>query len=362
MTISRHEAGAVVAGQKAGGQFAQVSKSQADGAALAVVERPSLPDELVSELNDGSSAYDDLVELRRFLGENQDEFDVDYDLIFVDYDDRLRDEQIDSFLSGDHQAIDEHLDDLFYDARDEAAQSRATQIAERLGLEWDDLSVEAQDEMREFVEGCDTSEPLPQLAKNTPPQLMRAPIHDDITAGMRSWAEREGVDHQMLAFGDFEEAAGLRVKYLTEQLQTAGFNPDMMTDEDRTEIVSLATEGPYNWHEGVRLDVIWYGHIEDAAVPRDGTPKHLRFGGSPAFSRENATGKVRVVLLDTMNGSGYDAALSQPLTVTVTEDRPARLDSGGNSHGYGWDDAAGVYKPAYSVDVNATSLETEDAA
>ena len=362
MTISRHEAGAVVAGQKAGGQFAATHRTQSDGTALATLERPSLPGELVSELNDGSSAYDDLVELRRFLGDHQDEFDVDYDLIYVDYDDRLRDEQIDSFLSGDHQAIDEQLDDVFYDARDEAAQSRATQIAEQLGLEWDDLSVEAQDELREFVEQCDTSEPLPQLAKNTPPQLMRAPIHDDITAGMRSWAEHEGVDPQMLAFGDFDEAAGLRVKYLTERLKTAGFNPDTMTDEDRAEIVSLATEGPYNWHEGVRLDVIWYGDIEDAAVPRDGTPKQLTLGGPPAFSRENAAGKARVVLLDTMNASGYDAALSQPLTVTVTEDRPARLDSGGSSSGYGWDDAAGVYKPAYSVDVKTTTFETEDAS
>ena len=361
MTISRHEAGAVVAGQKAGGQFAALSRTEADGGALAVLERPALPSDVVERLNDGYDESEDLASIRSFLNDHDEELGVDFELVYVDRDERLFGETIDTYLRGEQDDIyADELDDIYYDPRQDAATNRAQELAEELGLEWEELTQEAQDTFSNHIFENDTSDPLPQLVNNTPPQLMRAPIASNITAGMREWAEREFVDHEALTFGGHDDTEELRAKYLTDQLKRAGFNPDTMTAEDREEIMSLVTEGPDTWHEGVRLDVIWYGDIAEAALQNGGRSKTLTFGGAPMFSRENPEGKARVVLLDVENGSGYDVALSQPLTVTVDQKNYARLDSGGSSYGYGWDDTAGVYKPAYSVGVHATTPESQE--
>jgi hypothetical protein len=38
---------------------------------------------------------------------------------------------------------------------------------------------------------------------------------------------------------------------------------DVSSDDTRQAIQELVTEGPYDWHEGVQLDVIFYGPVDD---------------------------------------------------------------------------------------------------
>lgn len=348
----------MVAGQRTGGQFKEHERAAAAPPGLTqAADSPTLPDDLVARLNDGYDERDDLQTLRTFLNSNFDDLGIDYDLVYVDYDESLSNRMIGMYLRGEQSDIyAEQLDELYYEQRQDAAANRAQELAEQLELEWEELTQEAQDVMSDHIFENDTSEPLPALVRNTHPQLMRAPIKSNVTAGLGDWAESAGVDRDKLLSGHHEDAAELRAKYIAEQLKLAGFDPDTMTDEDRDEIMSLATEGPYDWHEGVTLDVIWYGDIADGAMGNGGSPRKLTFGGAPVHSRENPDGKARVVLLDRWNGSGYDVALSQPLTVTVDNRNAPRLDSDEDSGDYGWDDTAGVYKPAYSVSVRNESV------
>lgn len=38
---------------------------------------------------------------------------------------------------------------------------------------------------------------------------------------------------------------------------------DVSSDDTRQAVQELVTEGPYDWHEGVQLDVIFYGPVDD---------------------------------------------------------------------------------------------------
>jgi hypothetical protein len=56
--------------------------------------------------------------------------------------------------------------------------------------------------------------------------------------------------------------------------------------------MTLVTEGPNHWHEGVTFDVIWYGDIEDVNINED-NGRTVEFQGA------------HVVLLDTFNKRRY---------------------------------------------------------
>ncbi|MHA3724198.1 hypothetical protein ACXR2T_10000 [Leucobacter sp. HY1910] len=278
------------------------------------------------------------------------------ELTYIDASDQLNSDQIDAYLADDTDDLTE-IEEQYYESTCDASERMAKEILEELGVEdADTVDDDLIRELGEIVREHDESDIISDLARNTPPQLMRAPVSqedfgdpDELRRWMASDENLYGYTRDELYNGSDERSADAREAYLTGYLRRAGVSVDAFTVEDKENIRTLATDGPYYWHEGVRLDVIWHGDIRDASATEEG--RTIRLGGAPEHTRENPAGRTHLVLLDSVNGAGMDASISTPVTVTLTQDRGAHLDSGGTAYGYGWDDTAGVVKSAYGVGV-----------
>ncbi|MBG0739032.1 hypothetical protein IV500_06405 [Paeniglutamicibacter antarcticus] len=277
-------------------------------------------------------------------------------LRYVAYDDRLTEEQMTMILAGQWTAAENDVDENFSDsAYDEAvtvakAELEAAVEAGSFDREWDDLDHDEQDEARRAVEERDDSDPVQGLLRNTPDQLMRT----SLGAPEPLLKDRAAASGHHLDDGGFEA----RKKAISDLLEASGM--DTSADAVQEEIGALVNEGPFDWHEGVQLDVIWYGALEDA-VP---TPRGESAETDGSKVLEFAT--PHVLLIDKWNGSGHEVILPAPLKRTLTRvgydeaEAPqtgrAYLDS--DSGGYGWDSVAGVYKPAYKDAAPAASWST----
>lgn len=266
-------------------------------------------------------------------------------LRYVSYDDRLADDQINMILGGQWLDAENDVDERFSDnAYEEALTVARTEVDEAVAdgtfdREWDDLDPDEQDAARHAVEERDDSDPVKDLLRNTPDQLMRTSLGRP--------AER--LSEPRWTSGHRMDDGGFTARHdaVAAVLKDAGMDVD--TPQVREAIEELINEGPYDWHEGVQLDVIWYGGLEDA-VP---TPR----GESPETegSKVLEFAAPHILLIDKWNGSGHEVVVPAPLKRTLTRvgydegEAPqtgrAYLDSG--SGGYGWDAIAGVHKPAY---------------
>lgn len=266
-------------------------------------------------------------------------------LRFVSYDDRLTKEQVSMILAGQWNDAEDDVDEKFSDnAYEEAVSTARTEINEavaegRFDREWDDLDPDEQDEARHAVEERDDSDPVKDLLRNTPDQLLRTSLGRPAERlSEPRWASGSRLDD-----GGFEA----RQEAVAALLKDSGMDVD--APEVKEAIGELVNEGPHEWHEGVQVDVIWYGGIEDA-VP---TPR----GESPETEGQKVLefSRPHILLIDKWNGSGHEVVVPAPLKRTLTrvgyddEAAPqtgrAYLDS--DTEGYGWDSVAGVYMPAY---------------
>lgn len=340
----RHPAGAP---KSIGGQYA--ADNQRAGAAVAY-ENPALTPEMIEEIEDGRLTRDARDIIDRELNSMND---YEFDLAFVDYDHRLQGEDVDHFLVGDpHGDLEESIEEQFDEARADAAYRVATEVLEKLGVPspGDDAITDIAQSIRDR-DNTENSDVIADLARNTHPQLMRAPIGEVHIAAHQEFERANGFSRRAL-YGGESDTQQARAAFLAEKLHAAGLDTDRQEVKDA--VNDLVSEGPEYWHEAVTLDAIWYGDIRDAALPaaaEQEVSRSIVLGGAPAHSKENPQGHVNVVLLDSANGSGYAASIPGTLNLTLTPESPAKLDSGGDSAGYGWDDTAGVYKPAFAVDV-----------
>lgn len=308
---NRHQAGAPAS---QGGRFAAENRGEAAGS-------------LTATMTPGDTLLANLIESLK---------PWETDLVFVNYDDQLTHEQIDQYLSGDEESLNDSLDEWTSDARYERAVEIAKEHSGALGIDWDDLDPADQDAARSAIYDRDTSDPAAALARNTPKALLRAPLDSvsDVASDL-------GIDTdsffipQLWTGRTFDVAEGRR-RILNQILGQHGVNTAAPGVAEA--VAELLSEGPDTWHEGVTLDVIWYGDIADATVigPQGAAPAEITFT------------KPHIVLLDPMNGSGHDVELPDMLIKHVTPSDPAHLDSASHRHGYGWDDTAGVYMPAYA--------------
>ena len=83
----------------------------------------------------------------------------------------------------------------------------------------------------------------------------------------------------------------------------------------REAIEQLVTEGPYDWNEGVQLDVLWYGDVAADTVAS------TRSDNDPEAGKEKVLefAKPHVLLIDKWNGQGYDKVLPAPLKRTLAK-------------------------------------------
>lgn len=109
-------------------------------------------------------------------------------------------------------------------------------------------------ELGETVRNYDSSDPLEDLVRATPPQLLRAPIgewefmdHDF----QKRWvaSNTQGYSTEDL-FLDCDRSIEARSAYLTEYLREAVVDTDAFTQDDRDAVRSLASEGPRTGMKG----------------------------------------------------------------------------------------------------------------
>lgn len=250
--------------------------------------------------------------------------DRKFTLTYVHYDSELTDEQTVNYLSGDMEAFDE-IHDAWSDNRSEGADQAVNDLLEEYGLERDDPSVDWE-ALREHVLENDDSDLEGGLIRNTRAQLMRTRLGHVYGEGTYS--------------GHDDESYPAREKRIAEMLEAHGLKVE--TDEQREAINELVHNGPYDWHDGVRLEVIFQGDIRDATV--------WNKDAGEAQARKLTFKDPHILIIDTMSGSGYDVQLPGTITSTVSPDNPAVLDKKPDA-GYGWDEIAGVVHSAYKTDV-----------
>jgi hypothetical protein len=278
------------------------------------------------------------------------------DLTFVNYDDQLNEDQVAAYLAGDDDTLYDSVSDWISEQSHTTSEEFLREFCQEHGADYDaDFDIDEQMELRDAVYGKDTSDPVGSLVRNTPDQLMRAPLVSGAGSLLRpdedgNWPD--GVDPRFdSGHHNWDAIHAPRVRALEEALRGHGV---VITPEVTKAVEEIVDNGPSNWHEAVDLDVITYASIEELqTLPTDGT--------TIAKGRKLTFDGAEVVLIDRMNGSGYSARIPGALTTTITADRPAFLDSPSKSdRGYGWDDVAGVHKPAFRPNGLTTEWIPED--
>jgi hypothetical protein len=233
-----------------------------------------------------------------------------FELVYVAHDDKLTDEGIAEYLSDEPDWDKVYDNEWEFEQRYDSAVKLIEEAVEAVGFDYHDLNADDQDELRFFVEELDTSDPLKDLLRGTPDQLLRytiAPCSEYIS-------------------GHEEDAHDRKVALVREALAPTGLT---VTDKEAFDLVA---NGPWDLHEGVTLDLIWYGGVED--IP-----------GATSFTITDPN----ILLIDRWNGSGFECKAKGTATFQITKEERVVLDR--QTWGYGWEDIAGTHNPAYSADV-----------
>ncbi|MCC3299319.1 hypothetical protein [Arthrobacter caoxuetaonis] len=257
-----------------------------------------------------------------------------YSLAFVQYDDRLRDDQVSRYLSGSYSEVEDEVNDLFTESVIDASTEQARDLLKEAGIDVDEVDTDKLDQLAEEIREKDDSDPMAGLVRNTPEKLMR------LTLGQPGGTNT-------LYDGNVDGAQEAREARIAAMLNERGL--DASSPEAKEAISSLVTEGPQYWHEGVDLDVVYFDDIRDSTVFNADTGE--------VASREIQFKDPYVVLLDRVNGSGYDARIPGMIKATATEENPVKLDAD-DKYGYGWDETAGVVHSAYRTDTGSTWVPT----
>lgn len=254
-------------------------------------------------------------------------------LTYADRDDSLRPEQVQVLLKGENPYESSEftfLEDAESEQRHQSATEELREIlsgAEYALLEEDD---EALDEARSLVFDADGSDLITDILKNTGPMLLRYDLGVDV------WTDYTSSDE------DREQMKAEIVEALT-------------LPEDhpvRARLDELLTDG-----QSGRLWVIWSAypeHVVDEVWPLQ---KPRMVGDVPAatitWNRPPGDAGARLLILDSLNGSGHDVPLGGPLTVPFDADN---LTTDDRSGGHGWNDVAGLVRSAYEATIDVEML------
>ena len=290
-----------------------------------------------------------LGEVRSIMGNRPDYLN---DMVFIYQDESLDDQEVDLVLAGNMDTAYDWAETSgrWWERRDESAEETARELLGDLSLDFDALHPDIQDAVRSEITYYDTSDPMRQLLQNTPDKLMRASVTRDLIDAIKDGEPEE--HSQAVAYNnlvvhgiadDYADVVAARSNLIEQELLRSGAIDKPLSPQDREAVESMVEEGPSTWTEYTRLDAIWFGGVQDAALPMN--------DGESVSKTLTAPDGMHVVLLDTGVGTGCDAELSAPLTIHLNNDRHAFLDSPEDSPTYGWDETAGVYHPAYRADL-----------
>jgi hypothetical protein len=248
-------------------------------------------------------------------------------------DEKLFLQEIDDVLAGRRDEVLGSIEDTYEAYIDNAQREAAEKACDEADVEWDDLDTDDQVVIVEAVrENSDPAGQLyDQLLRNTRPQLVRPPLEDHFE---NTYEQRA---HQARAtFGGTDEVDEIRKGLFTESL--AAYGLDMKDPRNVAAVEELIAEGPHNHRDAVKLELITHNDVADPAP--GATDKKLTFTDPT------------VLLIDSMNGSGYETKVYGQVVVDVpvTPERKS-FYTDANAPGYGWDDAAGVVHSTYRTPV-----------
>lgn len=331
-------------GVPVGGQFAADKKAEPTGS-LAPAYRVHQPDENEQRAAIVTKDMDDPM------------------FYYISQGDKLTDEQMDDLLAGNLLAVEESVRDNFSDYVYEEASKKAEELTNEayengdIDKDWDELDDDEQNEIRYAVEAKDESEPVKDLMRGTGSQLVRTTFGSpgeklkNPSSYSGNWMDRQpgsGMDNE--GFAD-------RVQAISTILTDKGL--DTTTPEAQEAIQELVDEGPWDYHEGVDVDLITYSDLGEVMVPSDFS------GGTTTKDLEFKNPKI--LIIDRINGSGHDVEIPGTAKVRLTSNRdgePAEkgarfvMDSA-KGNGYGWDDTAGVVKSGYRTETETKTWETQ---
>jgi hypothetical protein len=262
-----------------------------------------------------------------------------FTLVYIDRGDHLTDEQIAAYLADDFETLDDSLDEWLWDAQRESADEilkdslKEVQRHDGDGLvRWliagnhiaqyseeeneaikilqglDTLDVDGNDELRQLIEENDNSTVIEDLARNTNHVLFRTTLID----GESGWTQdEEGIEEIATALVELGKGT--------------------LTISDATDMARDLTQSWDTLHEGIDLDVVWYGDIKTA---REGNLKGLEFT------------RPWLLMIDRWNGSGETLRTYQGVHLFTTPGEITRLDA--KSAGYNWQTIAGAVESTYS--------------
>lgn len=319
-----------------GGQFTVTEQATADVEGLSAIEpsweevRAGLdtddPDELAEAFASLPRGAREAA-IRKAMPEWFTSVYLDHDANF-DHADREQDEAIDAYLAGDHIPLSDIVEEYTFDVRQRGLDEGVEEVVETLGLDPDTVDVGSFDEIRWELENLDDSDPVRDYISNTKPLLMRQPLvgggQGDLNDGLGNASLGNSCERDESLWKVRED----RVRDLCRR------NGVKISDDD---ISALVANGPWDWHEGVTLDLVWSGGIDDASN---------RHGDE---GEEVTLASPHLLLNDPVGGSGFDVAVDGPVRTRFSPERPARLDR--NTRGYSWDDTCGLHIPAYASEV-----------
>lgn len=339
-------------------------KRQPEGVPTGGQFAPDRKAEPVSTLTPAPHAYqvhepDESEQLATLVTKDMD----DPMLYYINQGDSFSDEQMDDLLAGNVLAVEESIRDRFSDYVYDETRSKAEELTNEaydegtIDRSWGELDDDEQNEIRYAIEAKDESTPVKDLMRETGPQLVRTSFGSPYQSLKNPSSYSGNWMNSQPGDGMDNEAFADRVQAVSTILTAKGL--DTTTPEAQEAIEELVTEGPWDYHEGVDVDLITYADLDVVRVPSD-------FSGGTT-TKDLAFTNPRILLIDRMNGSGHDVEIPGTATVRLTSNpdgEPAEkgdrfVMDNAKGNGYGWDETAGVVKSYYRTETESKTWETQ---
>ena len=237
----------------------------------------------------------------------------------VDSDEHLDENELDDLFYGLHAALKNDIDLSFSKRREQSLRETLQEALAQLGteLEVSELTEEDRWFFSDLIKSRDRSNPLAEMIEHTPRMFLR---------------------YQLSAVGP-EVGSDPQHKRALLNTALAKHGVDVEQADVAQMVEQILEESRQNWHEYFSFDVIV--HEKPGPLAPDETVRTLSLTNP------------ELVLIDPVNGTGFDTTLPAELTLkldpaeTVADgvsDRHFFPDDRGGLHvqGYGWNECAGV--------------------
>lgn len=261
------------------------------------------------------------------------------DLAYVEHDDRLNPVQLDGYLTGDDDVLDE-IDDRFREG-DAYEDTLNEYLNEVTGADPSELDEGTYEQLREWAQGLDRSEVIKPLVRHCGNALVQLPATDDDTFG--SALERASqIEDDEVRYAAIE-------KVFRDALAGTGIEFD---GPNRSAVRELIDETSID--HGFQQAGQWKLRFVVSTDPQDLSMSS--FGEHGQKSRELTLEHPSVLLIDPWNGRNHDVRVAGHLTATISPERPARVDSVlGNGS---LDKIAGVVHSYYRSPIHVTEIKS----